>query len=118
MENYDTDVIREGLIPVLEIVDNNKKTQKDFGVVVEQTLSPYSRIRKRIPIPKERRQMVFIRCNNECEICEDHAAQQIHHIDGNPRNNELENLQGVCYDCHREVEKAIRIRIRVKKDDE
>ena len=44
--------------------------------------------------------------NNSCEECGlkewrgKPAYMEIHHIDGNPSNNSLENLQLLCLQCH------------------
>jgi hypothetical protein len=31
-------------------------------------------------------------------------AQQVHHVDGDPGNNAMTNLLGVCVPCHRALE--------------
>ena len=48
-----------------------------------------------------------------CENCsiDDKRVLQVHHIDGNRKNNKLENLKLVCANCHliehyRDVEKS------------
>lgn len=35
-----------------------------------------------------------------CEICGSDRNVDVHHIDGNPRNNDLSNLQRLCRSCH------------------
>lgn len=35
-----------------------------------------------------------------CKICKEKIRTLIHHIDGNMRNNKLNNLAVVCYFCH------------------
>jgi len=40
---------------------------------------------------------------NECEMCgykEHLEILQVHHIDGNRKNNKLENLMILCPNCH------------------
>lgn len=56
--------------------------------------------KKRVPITKEIRQFVYERCHHICEYCFCFKVQQIHHINGNPSDSRIENLLGVCYDCH------------------
>ena len=34
-----------------------------------------------------------------CEICKAEAVD-VHHIDGDRRNNKIINLMGLCRDCH------------------
>ena len=36
----------------------------------------------------------------ECEVCKSTDKLNVHHIDGNHRNNTLDNLTWVCYKCH------------------
>lgn len=38
-----------------------------------------------------------------CEICEAESRLEIHHIDGNRRNNEDENLIAICSSCHKKI---------------
>ncbi|MBN2000930.1 HNH endonuclease [candidate division KSB1 bacterium] len=44
-------------------------------------------------------------CNNKCQVCQVDCTEytgilHLHHIDGNPANNERHNLQILCVDCH------------------
>lgn len=47
---------------------------------------------------------------NRCECCNitewngNPLVMQLHHIDGNPKNNSLENLQILCPNCHAQTE--------------
>ena len=49
---------------------------------------------------------------DKCEICGDDKNLDIHHIDGNWRNNNLDNLQCLCRSCHMKIEKGSSYRIR------
>ena len=49
---------------------------------------------------------------DKCEICGDDKNLDIHHIDGNWRNNNLDNLQCLCRSCHMKIEKGSNYRIR------
>ena len=40
------------------------------------------------------------RCLTVCESCGIHGKMNIHHIDHNPNNNNLANLQVLCRSCH------------------
>jgi len=40
------------------------------------------------------------RNDKECETCSSDYKLTIHHRDGNPFNNSLENLQILCWHCH------------------
>lgn len=35
-----------------------------------------------------------------CKVCEDNVAKDLHHIDFNNSNDEIENLIQVCKSCH------------------
>jgi len=45
--------------------------------------------------------------NSKCPFCKNNDVEhfQIHHIDGNPRNNEVENLIMLCPICHSKITK-------------
>lgn len=36
-----------------------------------------------------------------CEYCKKTPTEEIHHSDGNPKNNSVSNLMSVCIKCHR-----------------
>ncbi|MDD3580411.1 MAG: HNH endonuclease [Desulfobacca sp.] len=65
------------------------------------------RNKKRIPIPEEDKAKLFLWCARHCCFCGKSCTTniEIHHIDGDPANNELDNLIPVCFDCHGELEK-------------
>ena len=35
-----------------------------------------------------------------CQICKDKSKTQIHHVNGNPKDNKIQNLGVVCSYCH------------------
>jgi len=53
--------------------------------------------------------------------CRKQPAQEIHHIDGNPRNNKPDNLIALCGTCHNKVhngeitKEQLRKRLGIKK---
>ncbi|MBF0350258.1 MAG: HNH endonuclease [SAR324 cluster bacterium] len=50
------------------------------------------------------------RCGRDCSLpVSSSEALQVHHIDENPQNNDLENLIPVCARCHLQIEKEARI---------
>jgi len=61
-------------------------------------------MRKRIPIPKITREIVKMMANYCCQRCgmslKRSKLAQIHHIDRNPNNNNMENLELLCWYCH------------------
>lgn len=45
--------------------------------------------------------LIKLRQNPICETTNcGHAANEVHHQDGNPRNNTPENLKALCKPCH------------------
>ena len=74
--------------------------------------------RKRIPIPKRKTIEKKLRQNakGRCMLCNkinfdaDYITPHIHHIDGKPWNNDFDNFELVCPNCHskRENEKSFR----------
>lgn len=59
-------------------------------------------------VSKTVRKFLFKKYNNSCQLCgwstknefTGKVPLQIHHIDGNPENNNIENLQLLCPNCH------------------
>ena len=56
----------------------------------------------RINLTKEQRETVKDTFGNECAHCSNTEKLQIHHQDGNPNNNNLDNLILLCVKCHAE----------------
>jgi len=61
------------------------------------------------------RKKAFDTFTNHCSLCQKKECRlEVHHIDHNPKNDEIENLQILCCSCHikhhrrysREIEKA------------
>jgi hypothetical protein len=42
----------------------------------------------------------------KCSDCGTIKNLHVHHIDGNPLNNSLDNLKTVCFRCHMKIHKA------------
>jgi hypothetical protein len=70
-----------------------------------------SKKKPRKPIPVDIQRKVFTRANNRCqwEHCPKRDYLEIHHIDNNPANNNLNNLICLCPDHHKRAHgKAVR----------
>ncbi len=61
----------------------------------------------RLPISIDLRRAVYQLFDRACRSCGNREANQIHHIDGDPSNNHIKNLELLCYDCHLVVEGKI-----------
>jgi 5-methylcytosine-specific restriction endonuclease McrA len=56
----------------------------------------------RRPITQETRDYLESERGVTCENCEFRLWEHIHHIDEDPANNELDNLELLCRKCHNE----------------
>src|SRR6266404_1961891 len=76
-----------------------------FGKFRNQRLSTLSESKNRIEVPRDTAALVLFRSDRTCCVCRDRGKPiQIHHIDGNPRNNDPQNLAVVCLDCHNDTQ--------------
>lgn len=66
-------------------------------------------------IPVETEQEILYRADLQCCVCNRRGAH-IHHIDGNPANNDFDNLVLLCFQHHDEVEKKGGIRRKLSPD--
>ena len=58
----------------------------------------------RTNIPRDKAAQVLFLADRICCVCRNRGKPvQIHHIDEDPSNNELNNLSVLCFDCHRET---------------
>lgn len=59
---------------------------------------------KRVEIPNYLAAQVMFASDKTCCVCRDSLRKtQIHHINGDPSNNDFKNLAVVCLDCHSNV---------------
>lgn len=52
-----------------------------------------------------------------CEVCSSRKRLEVHHIDENPANNEIDNLIKLCYTCHQKVHSRFRLGIVPVSDE-
>ena len=77
-----------------------------YDIYPEQYESPRYHLKtKRIPLTQGERESIFEIKGRQCFTCGKLEDLQIHHIDGNPRNNAEENLEVNCYTCHKKIHK-------------
>lgn len=58
---------------------------------------------RRVKVPHDKEVKVLVKNKHQCCVCRELRSSQevqIHHIDGNPSNNELENLAVLCIYHH------------------
>ena len=104
--SHDSDFVSLGLLPVVE-GDFNEETRGYHNFTNKRGKIKSKKIR--VPITKKLREFVYQRAEYRCEHCQNDIIQQIHHIDNNPSNNDISNLQGVCYECHKVLTAYIRV---------
>jgi hypothetical protein len=57
--------------------------------------------KKRVPISAEKQKKVFDRADNQCQHCgKKNVKLNIHHINGNPADNNMDNLIALCPNDH------------------
>lgn len=61
--------------------------------------------KRRIRIPIRIEETVLFDSDRTCCLCRTSNAVQVHHIDGNPGNNVIDNLAVLCINCHDQVTK-------------
>lgn len=69
-------------------------------VLVKAARPKTRKYKPRIAISKQLRQAVHQLFEHKCHRCKSDAANQIHHMDGDPSNNDIKNLELLCYPCH------------------
>lgn len=72
--------------------------------------------KSRLPISTDLRRAVYQLFDRACRSCGNREANQIHHIDGDPSNNHIKNLELLCYDCHLIVEGKIHYHKKLNQD--
>ena len=61
--------------------------------------------KNRVTIPKDIADKVMFNHNNTCCVCRiPNKETQIHHIDENPANNDIDNLAVLCLECHNKTQ--------------
>lgn len=59
----------------------------------------------RIPISGDVQAQVLFKSDRTCCVCRDRSKHvQIHHIDEDPSNNEVQNLSVLCFECHNDTQ--------------
>ena len=57
--------------------------------------------KNRVPIPDDIAAEILFLSDRTCCVCNTRGKQvQVHHIDENPTNNNLDNLSILCFECH------------------
>jgi 5-methylcytosine-specific restriction endonuclease McrA len=84
-----------------EIIDEPDEENRFF--ISHPQEAPKLPAKFRIPFTKAQREEIIMTLGKHCATCNKIEDLQIHHIDGNPANNALENLELLCYRCHKKT---------------
>lgn len=72
---------------------SKKKTREKYGPRYRKMLWKRNKARHKLTLETAK---IMARC----AICNDDWPLQCHHIDHNPNNDDISNLQWLCKDCH------------------
>lgn len=87
----------------IALVEKNRKLREE----AERRL--YGKVRKkRGNFTEEERDMILNKFENKCIICGNDEGLHIHHKDGNPQNNQIENVIVLCGVCHKKIHMKVR----------
>ena len=98
-----------------EIIDEPDEDFRFFFCHPQESSKPIIRSKLRLPFTKLQRESIITRLGKHCSTCNKIEDLQIHHIDENPSNNELDNLKLLCYRCHKKVH-AINLKKEIEFD--
>lgn len=71
--------------------------------------------KRRVTIPKSIEAQVLYLSNFKCCCCEN-RGDHIHHMDGNPQNNNIDNLVFLCFNHHVEASEKNPLRKKLSKE--
>lgn len=86
--------------------------EKAEGIIMEEIEKEIEK--ERTSTPEHLRKVVLEMNNYRCSAC-GYGYLEVHHVDGNPLNNTLDNLVTLCRRCHRKVHHT-RLHIRTPED--
>ena len=90
----------------LECRESKRKTERERRLQQKA----YSIVRRGTSQGRTFRKYFFSFKEKKCDICgyeEYDFCLDLHHLDGNPQNNKIENIKVLCVICHRKVHKKI-----------
>jgi hypothetical protein len=107
------------------LIEKKKEVEKEFAVQEEMAkikkLNEKMRIReeaekrvfgkartKRLNFTEEEREMILNKFENKCVVCGKEEGLHIHHKDGNPENNRMDNILVLCGVCHKKIHMKVR----------
>jgi hypothetical protein len=104
-EINELDEIRNcSLYPSTIIVEEDPKRPQNYEPVQVIEKKKKRGRKLRLPLSNAMRKEVLEVNEYRCSICYYISeSNQIHHVDGDPSNNQLENLVVYCYECHKKL---------------
>ena len=103
------DYDKENAPPKVQVIESKHFSEcPEFNFYVFEKRRNISRTKPRKSIPNKTRSILQKEIKSQCPFCpnEDVEHFQVHHIDKNPMNNELENLLMLCPTCHSKITKG------------
>jgi len=92
---------------------NQKKSYKEIGDILHISKQRVHQIYKNYQATdKKIRREIIERDGKKCTICNSFLKIEVHHIDGDKKNNKKSNLITLCRKCHIKVDSEDRKNIR------
>jgi hypothetical protein len=88
------------------LIENDKVSYK--RMVFKNSKRKY---KSRLPISIETRKLIHKMYDSKCSDC-NKPANQIHHRNKDPSDNNIDNLELLCYDCHLKTEGKKKFKVR------
>jgi len=103
---YDDITDKELTEQEIKLIEENRDShvpiiaEFDDGIKEYKPIKTSRKYKSRLPINPQLRKAVLELYNKQCSECEKVDSNIIHHKDEDPSNNNINNLQLLCYDCH------------------
>jgi 5-methylcytosine-specific restriction endonuclease McrA len=104
-----TEVVDERENQIQEEMYKLKAQREKLRIREEAEKRVYGEVKtKREALSDDFKEAIFDKFNNECAVCGKTDGLEIHHKDGNPKNNEISNLTVLCGVCHKKTRMKVR----------
>ena len=90
-------------------IDKLREREKKRNLKQAAEKKFYGKVKtKRRTFSDEERDMILNKFGNRCAVCGKEEGLHIHHKDGNPKNNNMNNVIVLCGVCHKKIHMKVR----------